>query len=340
MNIVTRKREFLQSLMPAVPAKVSRLFSFGYDTLVGREIVSARANARTAALPWFTAKSKMWRLLGNERIALVFPKFLLALSMVSGADIVAADFSDFGDGRQVLMFAKQTKKGRAIPLYFEILEYPIKKNSQNIFVTNAIKRFFEAVGCTPMLVFDRGFACPFIIRFLAQNKYKFVIRIKKRKMLADMKTGTILTAEDFKMTDALVHAYDNDLRLVVSDKPTNGNDPWYLITNDIDATRVTIIDRYYHRFEIEEFFRDAKRLLRLEWVRFKTVQSLSIALWFAILTCWLFERIAATLSDAQEQQRNLWQVSRFRYVSETLAHEMLRALEGAAGMTSLATLAL
>jgi hypothetical protein len=38
---------------------------------------------------------------------------------------VAVDFSDFGNGFQVLMFAKQTRKGRALPLYFEILRYPI-----------------------------------------------------------------------------------------------------------------------------------------------------------------------------------------------------------------------
>jgi N12 class adenine-specific DNA methylase len=38
---------------------------------------------------------------------------------------VAVDFSDFGNGFQVLMFAEQTRKGRAQPLYFEILRYPI-----------------------------------------------------------------------------------------------------------------------------------------------------------------------------------------------------------------------
>jgi hypothetical protein len=331
MNILTRKREFLQSLAPSVPAKVSKLFSFGCDTLVGLEIVSTRANARTAALPWFTAKSKMWRLLGNDRIVSIFPKFLSTLALVSKDDIIAIDFSDFGNGRQVLMFAKQTKKGRAIPLYFEILEYPIERDSQNLFVIEVIKHFFQAADCTPTLVFDRGFACPSIIRFLAQHRYKFIIRIKKRKMLAGSKTQQACAAEAFKANDCFVHAYDNDLRLIVSEKPENDNDPWYLITNDVDATRKTIIDRYYHRFEIEEFFRDAKRLLRLEWVRFKTRQSLAVMLWFAILTCWLFERIAATLTDAQEQQRDLWQVSLFRYVHESLLHEMLRALERVVG---------
>lgn len=326
MNILTRKREFLQCILVNIPKKLVPLFSFGYDTLVGREVLSMRANARLSARSWWNAKGNAWRLTTNDGIARIFPRLLVPLSLVSALDVIAVDFSDFGDGRQVLMFAKQTKNRRAIPLYFEILEYPIEKDSQNLFVINTIKCFFEAVGCTPVLVFDRGFACPAIIKFLAQRQYKFIIRIKKRKSLADSKTGQLRAAEGFESSDVLVHAYDHDLRLVVSDKPDNDNDPWYLITNDVDSTREALIDRYYHRFEIEEFFRDCKRILGFEYLRFKTVRGLSIALWFAILTCWLFERAAAAFTDAQEYERSLWRVSRFRYVYECIRIEQVRAL--------------
>ncbi len=135
-------------------------------------------------------------------------------------------------------------------------------------------------------------------------------------------------AEEFKTNDVLVHAYDNDLRLVVSDKPANDNDPWYLITNDVDSMRVAVIDRYYHRFEIEEFFRDCKRILGFEQLRFKTMRGLSIALWFAVLTTWLFEQVAAVFTDAQEYERSLWAVSKFRYVYECIRIESVRALAG------------
>lgn len=326
MDILTRKREFLQCILADVPKRLVPLFSFGYDTLVGREVLSMRANARLSPRSWWSAKNTAWRLTTNEHIAAIFPKLLVTLSLVSGSDIVAVDFSDFGNGRQVLMFAKQTKKGRALPLYFEILEYPIEKDSQNLFVIQTIKRFFEVAGCTPTLVFDRGFACPSIIKFLAQNKYRFIIRIKKRKSLADSKTEDICAAENFKTNDVLVHAYGCDLRLIRSDEPINDNDPWYLITNDTDSAREEIIMRYYHRFEIEEFFRDCKRIIGFEQLRFKTVRGLSIGLWFAILTCWLFDRAAAAFTDAHEYERSLWRVSRFRYVYERIRIESARAL--------------
>lgn len=310
-------------MLPYVPKKLVPLFSFGYETIVGREIKSMRANARFASCSWVAAKGKAWRLATNNRIASVFPCVCAALTLVSDNDIVAVDFSDFKDGKQVLMFAKQTKKGRALPLYFETLEYPIEKDSQNLFVIETIRNFFEAVGCTPMLVFDRGFACPSIIKFLAQHQYCFIIRIKKRKFLATVVRGETTAAEDVAKNDASVYAYGCMLRLIVSDDPKNGNDPWYLITNDGDATREEIITRYYHRFEIEEFFRDAKRLLGLECVSFKSIRSLEVILWFAILTCWLFEKIAETITEAEERERQSWRVSLFRYVLEKLQHEIL-----------------
>lgn len=329
MNILTRKREFLQSLTLCIPVKVSKLFVFGCVTLVAQDIRSTRANARRANLRWFTAKSKMWRLLANKRIASTFPSIVMRLSLVSKEDVVAVDFSDFGNGRQVLMFARQTRRGRALPLYFEIIEYPIEHNSQNLFVIAAIKRFFTAARCTPTLVFDRGFACPSIIRFLAQHKYKFIIRIKKRKFLAGRKGGRVRAAEAFRANDCSVYAWGCSLRLIRSDDPGNGNDPWYLVTNDVRLTRDVIIRRYYYRFEIEEFFRDCKRLLGFEYLHFKTTQSLSVALWFSLLTTWFFENVAEKLTALQENERKLWRVSRFRYVYETLLHETLLAYSAA-----------
>lgn len=325
MNIIARKREFLQLLIVRIPPKVSRLFLFGYDTLVAQDITSTRANARRAMCSWITAKSKMWRLLKNRHLASAFPSVLAQLTRVSARDVIAIDFSDFGHGRQVLMFARQTQRGRAVPVYFEILEYPIKKGSQNLFVIDAIRHFFALSECAPILVFDRGFACPSIIHFLAQNQYQFIIRIKKRKFLCDALSAAPNAAELFEENDVHAHAYGEALRLIRSDDPKNGNDPWYLITNDTHSTRSEIIARYYHRFEIEEFFRDAKHILGFEYLNFKTLQGLTTALWFALLSTWFFTQCALTLSEAEETERLHWHVSRFRYVYETFMRERLQA---------------
>lgn len=316
MDIISKRRDFFHTLSPHIPTKLSKLFSFGYETLVAQPVTSTRANARRSQYRWHTAKSKMYRLLKNSYLLDTLTSLLTKLKLVNQRDIVAVDFSDFGNGRQVLMFAKQTKQGRALPLYFEVMEYPIKKGSQNLFVVATIQRFYATVGCTPTLVFDRGFACPYIVDFLAKNKHRFIIRIKKRKQMTTSDGTDYRAAEDHCSSDLLVDVYQHKLRLVVSDDPLNGNDPWYLITNDTSVTRKTTIDRYYYRFEIEEFFRDAKRLLRLEWVNTKTKQSLSVLLWFATITMWLFELVAEEMTKEQEQERMTYKLSRFRYVLE------------------------
>jgi len=332
MSMILQRQEFFHTLSPHIPPKIRHLFTFGYETLVAQPITSTRANARRSPYGWHTAKSKMWRLLKNERLLATLPRLVTQLGLVAANDVVAVDFSDFGDGKQVLLFAKQTKQGRALPLYFEILEYPVKQNSQNQFVIAALERFQATAGCRPALVFDRGFAAPAIIKYLLRHKHIFIIRTKKRTRYTNQKTGESCAAEDHQKNDVSVVRDGMHLRLVRSDDPKNGNDPWHLITNDTDSTRNEIIDRYYHRFEIEEFFRDTKRLLRLEWTRFKTVQSLTIALWFACITTWLFERVADTLTEGQEHERKLWRLSRFRYVFELWEREVWRiALETTTG---------
>lgn len=330
MFILTRKQEFLQQCVPHIPAKVSNLFTFGFETLVATDIRSARSNARRSRFCWATAKGKMGRVLGNRSLTACFPRLLTACALVSDDDVVAVDFSEFKDGRQVLMFAKETRKGRALPLYFEILKYPIQKNSQNTFVIKTIEQFFRYAHCQPLLVFDRGFACPAIIKYMVKNRHRFIVRIKKRKHLVSA-DGIKRAAEAFDMNDERVTAYDRQLRLVVSDRPGNNNDPWYLLTNDTGVSRIEIISRYRQRFEIEEFFRDAKRLLGLEWVRPKTVQSLTVLLWFVLLTAWLFTSIAAGLTKHEESERECWRVSRFRYVFEKLQQELLRLADPSSG---------
>lgn len=328
MDIIQQKVAFCHQIVPLVPKQISGLFKFGLEALSFQTIKSLRSNARLMPLSWHTAKTKMCRLLANTKIQTVFLGLLQKSNLINEHDIVAIDFSDFKNGLQVLMFAKQTKKGRAIPIYFEILRHPIlEKNSQNIFVITAIKKFVKLIGSKPTLVFDRGFACPSIIQFLSSKKHPFIIRVKKVKKFLDEENHETFLAKDATVNDIKVIAYGHRLRLIISDKPTSGNDPWYLVTNIMNATRDDIITRYYHRFEIEEFFRDAKRLLGLEGVNFKKEQSLAVALWFVILTVWFCWKMESTISEAEEKLRKEMKLSYVRYFFENLQKTIFQTAE-------------
>jgi hypothetical protein len=152
------------------------------------------------------------------------------------------------------MFAAQTRKGRAIPVFFKIITYPIQKDSQNLFIIAAVEEFVYLVKCEPRLVFDRGFACPHIIKILNKTKLLFYIRIKAGKHVK-VENGESCQTRDVRHDDNIVEAYGLKLRLIVSGKPSNDNEEWFIITNDMCSERKTIIEYYYFRFEIEEFFK-------------------------------------------------------------------------------------
>lgn len=327
MNIIHEKWRFLNSTIGHVPTQARQLYSFGLATLSARPIQSLRANARLLPLNWYTAKSKACRLVKNAKLELAFPRILLALALVLPGATVSVDFSDFGNGFQVLLFAKQTRKGRALPLYFEILRYPIQKDSQNTFVIAAIRNFAEILGFKPRLVFDRGFAAPAIIRFLEKNQYSFLIRIKGGKHI-EARNGRVVAARSLRRKDAIIRAYGLTLRLVASDTPENGNDPWYLMTNDFSSDREAIVAWYYHRFEIEELFRDAKRLLGLEGVRCKTERSLAVVLWFAILGIWCLAYLMKLLDARARNHRLTLGLSETRFLFEKIQAACVRAAEG------------
>lgn len=327
MNIIQEKWRFLAATTEAVPKQIAHRYRFGLQTLTTQGITSLRSNARRIPLNWNTAKSKIYRLSRTHKLVSVFTSLLVTLRIVTEKDFVSVDFSDFGNGFQVLMFAKQTERGRATPLYFEVLRYPIEKGSQNLFVIAVVRHLTDIVGFKPKLVFDRGFAAPTIIKFLATNKYIFYQRIKKGKAVTVEETGRRIIVRDCIQNDVRIRAYGHSLRLVVSDRPASGDEPWYLVTNDRRSSRKKVIGIYYHRFEIEEFFRDAKRLLGLEYLNWKTATSLVITLWFTILSTWFFWHVDGLLDQNDERSRKTMRLSVIRYCFERLQQAIVVASE-------------
>lgn len=317
MNILKQKHLFFNRTFSLIPAQLATLYTFGFWALTTERVTSVRGNARQVVENVNTAKTKAWRLLKNRRWRSVIPSLLVDLKLVTPDSIVCLDFSDF-HGWQILTFAIQTHRGRAIPVYFDIIKYPITEKSQNIFIVSAIEQFVAIVGCRPKLVMDRGFACPHILTYLCQESHLFVVRIKGVKHLRNWQRR-LFKARNTRNNDQPVRGYTKKLRLVVSDKLTGMKEPWYLITNDFESTRKAIVTDYYHRFEIEEFFKDAKWLLGLEWVRFLKAQSMAIVLWFVLLGLWFIEILRTFV--AEPPWKNHHAVSFNRLVFETLQRE-------------------
>jgi hypothetical protein len=318
MNIINQQDSFCKELIGDVPKRLHRMFRFAFFSYSLETVSSMRGNARRFVKNAYTAKSKAWRCLKNKNLRDLLPRFLPTLCIVSKKSIVAIDFSSFGPW-QVLMFAVETRKGRALPVFFKIITYPIERDSQNIFIIKAIEEFAGLVKERPKLVFDRGFACPYIIKKLAQQKHLFYIRIKGGKHMK-VEDDKVYQARDVPKDDLHVIAYELNLRLIKSDDPGNGNEPWFIITNDKNSTRREIINYYYFRFEIEEFFKDAKWLQGLEWVHFRKIESMTTLLWLILIGWWCMSTIIPNLPifDISSPKAKAC-LSQFRHFFESLS---------------------
>ncbi len=323
MNIIANVYELLNTkAIQSVPKKYQRRFKFGFECLSYQPITSLNANARKLLNNRKTAERKIQRVVHTELFPNVFLKIFQTLKLVNKEDKIIIDFSDFNE-RQVLMFSKQTMKGRSIPLYFEFLKYPINEGSQNLFIIHAIDNFLAKTNYEKVIfVFDRGFAYPAIIEYLCDNKQLFIIRIKKIKYVK-LKNGRKRKVEDLHFRDAEVYAYENNLRIVRSNKVNEYSESWYLVTNCFKLADKKILKVYYYRFEIEEFFRDAKRLSDLEYLWKVCDQTFITVLWFVILGFWLFwisEDLMKEWSDLEISSKQ--KLSYLRYCFEKIQNEI------------------
>jgi hypothetical protein len=305
MSIINSSNQFLQAIAPAFPRKVHQLLLFGYRALSIQCIQSLNSNARSTVANTNTAESKAYRLGGSKLLRRAFPALIARLGLVREGDIIAVDFSDFGLV-QVLMFAKQTRSGRALPIWFAVLPYGwTKETSQNAFVIHALDQFLDLVRHPIRLVFDRGFACPSVIGYLARRRVLFYQRIKAGKKVLGRGGGK--KAREFEAGRHAIWVYGHRMNLVVTPEPdiklkTSGKakEPWFIVTNDLEASAEEVTDIYYHRFEIEEVFKDAKRLFGLEWIQFKIPERLVTVLWFVVLGFWLHEHLEKTLQASRK----------------------------------------
>ncbi|HBY73577.1 MAG TPA: hypothetical protein DEG44_02680 [Candidatus Kerfeldbacteria bacterium] len=143
------------------------------------------------------------------------------------------------------------------------------------------------VQCDVRLVFDRGFACPSIVKFLNRYGVKFIIRIKRTKHVLPPGSALTVAVHQLLRRSTRVSVYGCDLRIVRSTLTATQPEPWYLVTNDLTTPTDDIITSYYHRFEIEEWFKDVKRLAGLEYLHQVSDTTFTLVLWFMLLGVWV-----------------------------------------------------
>ncbi len=282
-------------ILPNISAKHKGLFTFGIQALSLAPFSSLNSNARCVVANESTACSKIYRLVSKQKILNYFPVILTRLDLVRVNSLVNIDFSTFC-GFETLAFGVQTSLGRAIPVWANCLTYPIEEvGSQNSFVISEIKSFCLHLGFCPSFVFDRGFWIPELIKYFLGENITFYLRIKQGKLLewGDGKKCQAVNIGRYTK-DATITIFDHKARLIVSPPPPKmkGGKPklqerWYILTNDFDSEREEILAIYYHRFEIEETFKDLKHIFDLKKFLIKTKLTFRILLAFATLAFWL-----------------------------------------------------
>jgi len=170
---------------------------------------------------------------------------------------------------------------------------------------DALQNLRDRLGFWPKLVFDRGFGNESIVTHLAAEGGTFYIRLKAGRFveLHDGAVVTRLNVKDLQEKDATIRLYGLTLRVIRSPKNRRAKEPWYILTNDLDSSRNKVVKIYYHRFEIEELFKDAKHLFEVKRLQVMKPNSLRVLLWLVFLGITLLY-LATNPTKAQMKHQN------------------------------------
>lgn len=306
-NIVQDIHTLIQSkLLPTVAKKWQPQLRFGLQAYGLQAFQSATGNARRVVANANTAARKSERLLANSKLAACLGMVFDSLDLIRPGSFVNVDHSDM-NGLTALVGAMQTRNGRAIPCFVETTysdrlsardDAPPRKKAMREaraaervwqsftgHTIDALQDFADRLGFWPKLVFDRGFGNESLVTHLAAEKAVFYIRLKAGRFveLDDGETVTRLNVRDLKEKDTTAQLYGLTLRVIRSPKGRRSPEPWYILTNDFENSRSKVVKIYYHRFEIEESFKDLKHILEFRRTRLNKPNSLKVILWLMFI---------------------------------------------------------
>jgi hypothetical protein len=304
-DIVRDSRTLIQNkLLDAVPTKWLPQVAFGLEAFALRPFQSAASNARSVVPNVHTAASKVYRLLSNDKLAAHLGTVFDQLNLVRPGSYVNVDHSDF-DGLTALVGAVQTRNGRAIPCFVETtyalhlpgegskkstprrdalrqdMQFARQVQSFTGHTIDALQTLADRLGFWPKLVFDRGFCNESVVEHLSAEGATFYIRLKGGNYVEC--DGQKTKIEELKDRDTAIQLFGLTLRVVRSPKSRRFPEAWYILTNDFSSSRTKVVRIYYHRFEIEETFKDTKHLFELHHLQVNRPTSLKVVLWLVFL---------------------------------------------------------
>lgn len=302
-HIVRDIRVLVQNrLLPAVTPYWREQLWFGLQAYGLRAFQSAAGNARQVVANAHTAARKTERLFQNQPLTTQLATVFDTLGLVRPGSYVNCDHSDM-NGLTAFVGAIQTRHGRPLPCLVEATyserlpatsEAPPRKQalrrawseerrcqSFTGHYIDALQDFADRLGFWPKLVFDRGFGNESLVTHLQAEGATFYIRLKAGRFVefdGERSEVQYLTAKD-----TAIRLYGLQLRVIRSPKSRRAKEPWYILTNDQSSSRTKIVKIYYHRFEIEETFRDVKHIFELKRTRLNKPNSLKLILWLVSL---------------------------------------------------------
>lgn len=304
-NIVDQTRRLLiTNVGGQLPKKLQGMFGLGVKAFSLQPLVSCNGNARMShAGSRVAAEQQMYRLLHHPKLFLLVWRGVAKQLHLKSKDLVNVDYSNLGP-LAILAFGVQTKQGRALPVlmralasntqgqkkshpkYGKLQDYykQWKKQvqaDQFSFVIKSLRLLKYIHGTQPRLVLDRGFVNRGLVQFLVADGWIFYQRMRRDYYVEY--NGESTPVNQFRHGEYRVKWAGQPLRLVVGKTRKRLPEPWYILTNDTATNPARILKFYYHRFEIEESFRDLKSLLRLKGSRTRTWQSLRVILCFMSL---------------------------------------------------------
>jgi len=302
-DIVRDIRVLIQNkLLPSVTPYWRTQLDFGLQAYGLRSFQSATGNARMVVANPRTAARKTERLFQNNGLTDHLGDVFDTLNLIRPGSYINIDHSDM-NGLTALVGAKQTRNGRAIPCFLDTTYSdrlpshegaPPRKQALRAaraeerryrsftgHTIDALQGFADRLGFWPKLVFDRGFGNESIVTHLQAEGATFYIRLKAGRFVE--LGGERTEVKQLKEKDTTIRLYGLTLRVIRSPKSRRAKEPWYILTNDFSSSRNKIVRIYYHRFEIEETFKDMKHIFELKRTRLNKPQSLKLLLWFVAL---------------------------------------------------------